>query len=67
MKKLNWYDIGETIIIKEDDHTVVNECVEKDIEMTYDENTFKVYSEDGFYIADIVEIKEDQLKKEDIK
>jgi len=58
MKKLNWYDIGETIIIEEEDYKAVNECIDKEIEMTYDENTFKVYSEAGFYIADIVEIKD---------
>ncbi len=61
MKKLNWYDIRETerIVIKEEDLAAVNECIDKEIDMEYDENTFKVYSEAGIYIADIIEIKED--------
>ena len=61
MKKLNWYDVRETerIKIKESDLEVVNECINNNIEMTYDEETFKIYNEAGDYIADIIEITED--------
>lgn len=61
MKKLNWYDVRETerIKIKAEDLNIVNEYIDNDIELTYDENTYKVYAENGDYIADIEEILED--------
>lgn len=61
MKKLNWYDVRETerIKIKAEDLEIVNRYIDDEIELSYDENTYKVYAENGDYIADIVEILED--------
>lgn len=61
MKRLNWYDIIETqrIKIKEEDMQVVLDHINKEIEISYDEDIWHVYNEGGQYIADTIEIQED--------
>lgn len=58
MKKLNWYDVREIekIQIKDDDRQIVDEYFDDNIELFYCENTYRVYSENGDYIADIEKI-----------
>lgn len=60
LKKLNWYDVRETerIIIKKEDLNAVNECIDNEIELTYDAQALRVYNEAGNYIADIEDIRE---------
>lgn len=63
MKKLNWYYIkgfegNETIKIKEEDMQEVKYCIDNDIEMKYDTETYRVYNEANTYIADIESIEE---------
>lgn len=59
MKKLNCnLEVleNEGLQVKYSDLEIVNEYINAKIELTYDENSLKIYNEAGNYIADLEEV-----------
>lgn len=58
MKKLDWYEVGESIIIKKDDLEIVEKHFNEEVDLFYDEFG-RIFNEGGIYIADIKKVIED--------